>query len=193
MTATTSLSTRDTVLVALFAALIVVFSLMPPVPLAGIPVPITLQTFGVMLAAVMLGPWRGLLACALYTLLWVVGLPVLPGGRGGLGVLAGPTGGFLVGMVVGAWVTGWAAERLGKVTHSRFGQWLGYAVACALGGILAVYAVGIPWLAAVTGMGLEKALMGSLVFIPGDFIKAGVAALIAVQVSRAWPPLSALR
>lgn len=190
MTATSSLSTRDTVLIALFAALIVVFSLMPPVPLAGIPVPITLQTFGVMLAAAMLGPWRGLLACALYTLLWAVGLPVLPGGRGGLGVLAGPTGGFLIGMIAGAWVTGWVAEKLAGPARGRLTQWLGYALACALGGILVVYAVGIPWLSAVTGMGMQKALLGSLVFIPGDLIKAGVAALIAAQVSRAWPPLS---
>lgn len=187
MTSTSSLSTRDTVLVALFAALIVVFSLMPPVPLAGIPVPITLQTLGVMLAAAILGPWRGLLACAVYTVLWVVGLPVLPGGRGGLGVLTGPTGGFLIGMIVGAWVTGWVAERFGGRAETRFTQWLGYALACVLGGILAVYAFGVPWLSAVTGMSLEKALAASLVFIPGDLIKAGVAALVAAQVSRAWP------
>jgi len=187
MNATTSLSTRDTVLIALFAALIVVFSLMPPVPLAGIPVPITLQTFGVMLAAAMLGPWRGLLACALYTVLWAVGLPVLPGGRGGLGVLAGPTGGFLVGMVAGAWVTGWVAERLGGAVESRLAQWLGYALACVVGGIAIVYAIGIPWLAAITGMGLGKAAAASLVFVPGDLIKAGLVAVVVMQVRRAWP------
>ncbi|MGE4335174.1 MAG: biotin transporter BioY [Pigmentiphaga sp.] len=187
MTPTSSLSTRDTVLIALFAALIVVFSLMPPVPLAGVPVPITLQTFGVMLAAAMLGPWRGLLACALYTVLWAVGLPVLPGGRGGLGVLAGPTGGFLVGMIAGAWVTGWMAERLGGRAESRFAQWLGYALACVCGGIAIVYAVGIPWLAAITGMGLTKAAAASLVFVPGDLIKAGLVAVVVVQVRRAWP------
>lgn len=187
MNATTSLSTRDTVLIALFAALIVVFSLMPPVPLAGIPVPITLQTFGVMLAAAMLGPWRGLLACALYTVLWAVGLPVLPGGRGGLGVLAGPTGGFLVGMVAGAWVTGWVAERLGGAVESRLAQWLGYALACMAGGIAIVYAIGIPWLAAITGMGLGKAAAASLVFVPGDLIKAGLVAVVVMQVRRVWP------
>ncbi len=182
-----TLSTRDTVLVSLFAALIVVFSLMPPVPLAGVPVPITLQTLGVMLAAAMLGPWRGLLACALYMLLWMIGLPVLPGGRGGLGVLAGPTGGFLVGMVVGAAVTGWLAQTLSMRAHARVTQWLALFAACATGGIVVVYLVGIPWLAAVTGMSLDKAALASLVFVPGDVIKAALVAVIVSQVRRAWP------
>ncbi|WP_195827527.1 biotin transporter BioY, partial [Bordetella pertussis] len=104
------MTTKDTVLAALFAALIVVLSLMPPIPLPAIPVPVTLQTLGAMLAGAMLGPLRGALACLLYLVLAAIGLPVLPGGRGGLGVFFGPTGGFLVGMVAGACVTGWLAR-----------------------------------------------------------------------------------
>ena len=92
------MKSNNTVLVALFAALIVVMSLIPPVPLPGIPVPITLQTLGAMLAGAMLGPGRGALACLLYLVLAAIGLPVLPGGRGGMGAFFGPTGGFLVGL-----------------------------------------------------------------------------------------------
>lgn len=181
------MSTKDTVLIALFAALIVVLSLVPPIPLGILPAPITMQTLGVMLAGVMLGPWRGLLACSLYMLLWMLGLPVLPGGRGGLGVLAGPTGGFLIGMVIGAFVTGWLAKAWVHRATAQATQWLAYFGACVLGGMLVVYLVGVPWLAAVAGLDMKKALVGSMLFFPGDFVKAVVAALIATRVLRAWP------
>lgn len=181
------MNTKDIVLIALFAALLAVLSLLPPVPLGVVPVPITLQTLGVMLAGAILGPWRGLLAVALYMLLWILGLPVLPGGRGGLGVLAGPTGGFLAGMLLGAWVTGALVQTLlrnGQTVARQIGL---YFLSCSVGGILMIYLVGIPWLAAVSGMGFGKAFVGSLVFIPGDVIKALVTALVATRVRRAWP------
>jgi len=181
------MSTKDIVLIALFAALIAVLSLMPPIPLGVIPVPVTLQTLGVMLAGAMLGPWRGMLACLLYMVLWMLGLPVLPGGRAGLGVLAGPTGGFLVGMVFGALVIGWMVQRLASPAMAYRGQLLAYCLACLVGGVVVVYAVGIPWLASVTGIGMQRAFVGSLAFIPGDVLKAVVTALVAVQVRRAWP------
>jgi len=180
------MTTKDTVLIALFAALIVVLSLLPPIPLGVIPAPITLQTLGVMLAGAMLGPWRGLLACLLYMALWMIGLPVLPGGRGGLGVLAGPTGGFLLGMLAGSFVIGLIAKRFASAT-SRTAQLAGYFIACVVGGIVMIYAVGIPWLAMVTGMGLQKAMWGSLAFLPGDLLKAAATAVIAYRVRRAWP------
>ena len=111
------MKSNNTVLVALFAALIVVLSLVPPIPLPAIPVPVTLQTLGAMLAGAMLGPVRGALACLLYLALAAIGLPVLPGGRGGMGAFLGPTGGFLIGMPIGAFVTGWLARRLAGRAH----------------------------------------------------------------------------
>ena len=119
------MKSNNTVLVALFAALIVVLSLVPPIPLPAIPVPVTLQTLGAMLAGAMLGPVRGALACLLYLALAAIGLPVLPGGRGGMGAFLGPTGGFLIGMPIGAFVTGWLARRLAGRAP---GTWAGVAV-----------------------------------------------------------------
>lgn len=183
------MKSNNTVLIALFAALIVVLSLMPPIPLPGIPVPITLQTLGAMLAGAMLGPVRGALACLLYLVLAAIGLPVLPGGRGGLGAFMGPTGGFLIGMVVGAFVTGWLARLLAGRATGAWAKWAGYVVACLVGGIAVVYAFGVPWLASVTKMGLPKAATAVAVFLPGDLVKAVVAAWVASRVERVWPML----
>lgn len=181
------MSTKDVVLISLFAAIIVALGLIPPVTLGFIPVPITLQTLGVMLAGAILGPVRGALACVLVVLLTVIGLPVLAGGRGGLGVIPGPTGGFLLGWIPGAFLIGWAVKSFATAKAGAFRQTLVYLAACLVGGLLVIYAIGIPWLAAVTGMGFARAAAGSAAFIPGDLLKAVIAALVARNVRRAYP------
>jgi biotin transport system substrate-specific component len=121
-----------------------------------------------------------------------LGIPVLPGGRAGLAVLAGPTGGFLLGMIPGAVITGWLAGALprNQMAHTQQGwqaaapQVLRCWVASVIGGLLVVYAVGIPWLATVTGMGLNKAAWAVIVFLPGDLLKALVASIVAQRVRR---------
>ena len=186
------LKTKDLVLVALFTAMIIVLGLIPPVPVPWVPVPITLQTFGVMLAGLILGPWRGGLVVLTYVLIAILGIPVLPGGRAGLAVLAGPTGGFLLGMILGAVITGWLAGALPRAEMSNTQQgWKAVApqvlrcwVASVIGGLVVVYAVGIPWLATVTGMGLNKAAWAVIVFLPGDLLKALVASIVAQRVRR---------
>jgi len=186
------LKTKDLVLVSLFTAMIIVLGLIPPVPVPWVPVPVTLQTFGVMLAGLILGPWRGGLVVLTYVLIAMLGLPVLPGGRAGLAVLAGPTGGFLLGMIPGALVTGWLAGRLprGHASGAQEGfsaiapQVFRYWLASVAGGMLVVYAAGIPWLSMVTGMSLSKAAWAIVVFIPGDLLKALIAALVAQRVRR---------
>lgn len=185
------MTTRDFVAVPLFAALIVALGIMPPIPLGFLPVPITLQTLGVMLAGAMLGPLRGALAPALVVVLVVIGLPVLSGGRGGLGVLAGPTAGFLLGWIPGAFATGLLARPiLVKRRHDLRGL-AGLLLACIVGGIGVVYLCGILWLALVAGIGIGTAAVGSLAFIPGDLIKAVIAALATRAVDRAYPLLRA--
>ena len=191
------MKTKDIVLIALFTALIIALGLVPPIPMPLVPVPLTLQTFGVMLAGLILGPTRAGLVLLLYVMIALLGLPVLPGGRAGLAVLAGPTAGFLLGMIPGAVVTGWLAlvlDRNSKLkadsrSHEALQsspKWeiVRYALAAMVGGIVLVYAIGIPWLALVTKMGLTKACWAMVVFLPGDVLKALVAAVVAQRIRR---------
>lgn len=185
-TADSSQTTQNTVLVAVFAALIAALGLVPPITVGIIPVPITLQTLGVMLAGALLGPVRGMLSVVVLHALVLAGLPLLAGGRGGLGVFLGPTGGYLVGwipaaLVIGALVQYWAIRRTGRT--ARFAAVL---LSVVVGGIAVIYAFGIPWTAVVTGLPLSTSALGALVFIPGDLLKAVVATLAAINVHRSY-------
>ena len=185
----TAMNTRDLVLVSLFAAIIVALGLVPPITLGFIPVPITAQTLGVMLAGVILGARRGASAAFLVILLVAIGLPVLSGGRGGLAVFAGPTVGSLIGWVPGAYVTGLIAERFAKPGLSAMTQTAGFLAAAVIGGVGMIYLFGIGYLAFGAGLGLSKAFMGSLAFIPGDLLKAAIAALAGRAVMVGYPLL----
>jgi biotin transport system substrate-specific component len=174
--------TRDLVHVSLFAALVAALGLMPPIPLPFIPVPITAQTLGVMLAGSVLGARRGFLALLLFQVLVAAGLPLLAGGNGGLAVLAGPTGGFFASFSLAACVIGFLVER----AWARLSVPLAF-LCNVVGGIGVVYAVGIPWLAASAGLSLKQAALVSAAFIPGDLVKAALAASVAVTLKRAFP------
>lgn len=179
-----SSSTRDLVLMSLFAALTAALGLVPEIPLPVGGVPITAQTLGVMLAGAVLGARRGAGAMGIFNLLTALGLPLLAGGRGGLGVFAGPSGGFIIGWIVGAWVTGLLAQKLPKrLGYARF------LAATIGGGIGGVYAVGIPYWAVVTGSSLWSVAAISVYFVPGDLIKAVIAASVAAAVYRGYPVL----
>ncbi len=179
------LPTRDLALIALFAALIAVLGLPGSIALFGSAVPITAQSLGPMLAGSILGARRGLLATLTFCALVLAGLPLLAGGRGGLGVLAGASAGYFVGFPLGAWVTGWLTERL----LPRYSVPAGL-VANVLGGIVVVYAVGVPvqaWRSGTTG--LVATLVAAAVFLPGDLIKATLATLVARGVHAGYPTL----
>ncbi|NAZ14798.1 BioY family transporter [Glutamicibacter soli] len=185
-TTTAPSQTRNTVYVAVFAAMIAAMGLVPPITLGVIPVPITLQTLGVMLAGAMLGPWRGALASLVVIVLSVAGLPLLAGGRGGLGVLLGPTGGYLVGWFFGSLVIGALFKYWVIRMQSKLLQLVAGLVATILGGIVVIYLFGIPWTAVVTGLDFKTSLVGSLAFLPGDLLKAVVATLVALTVHRSY-------
>ena len=183
------MNTKDLVLVALFTALVAVLSLIPPIPMPLVPVPVTLQTFGVMLTGLILGPRRAGLVLLLYVLIALVGLPVLPGGRAGLAVIAGPTGGFLLGMIPGAFLVGLLAGKSPRHSFALsktevFMQIVRCWLASVVGGVLLVYAIGIPWLALVAKMDLTKAALLMLAFVPIDLVKALLAALASYRVRR---------
>lgn len=175
-------STRDLVLMSLFAAVTAALGLIPEIPLPMGGVPITAQTLGVMLAGAILGARRGAGSMALFVVLVALGLPLLAGGRGGLGVFAGPSGGFVIGWIFGAWITGLLVEKLPqRMRHWRF------VVATVGGGIGGVYALGIPYWAAITGSSLWSVAVISAYFVPGDLIKAVIAASVAAAVQRGYP------
>ena len=180
------MTTRDLVLIGLFAAFIVVLGLMPSIPALIPGVPITLQSLGVMLAGALIGPKRGALACLVVIALVALGLPVLSGGRGGLGVFAGPTVGFLIGWVPAAAVTGYLAIALDPIGGNKVRRFAGIVVATIVGGIVVDYALGIGGLVLVSGVDATKALFGSLVFVPGDVIKAVVVSLVTVGVTESY-------
>lgn len=188
MAETAPFDSRDIARIAVFAALIAALGLVSAIPIPGLPVPVTTQTLGVMLAGAVLGPRRGAAAVAVFLLLVFIGLPLLSGGRGGAGVFAGVTAGYLIGWVAGAFVTG-------LVAHSGRGplSWWRVALGAVLGGILAVYFFGIPVQAAVLGIGLGESILGSLVFLPGDLIKVTVATLLTLALWKAYPPVFGAR
>jgi len=174
----------DLAQIAVFAALIAALGLPGALYLGGTAVPITFQTLGVMLAGAILGARKGFLSVLLFLALVAAGLPLLSGGRGGLGVFVGPSVGYLIGWLAGVAVIGWFTARL--LPRYRVLPALG---ATALGGIVAVYLVGVPVFAAITGTPLDVSFVGSAVFLPGDLAKVVVTVLVAKGVHRAWPGL----
>ena len=176
------MSTRDMVLIALFAAITAAFAVFPPVQIPVVPAPIVVQNIGVMLAGAILGARRGGLALLLFVVLVALGMPLLTGWKGGFGVILGPTGGFVLSWIPAAFVVGAMVEKF----WSRLNFW-NLLLCNVVGGIVVVYALGIPWLAAVAGLELGPALAGSAVFIPGDVVKAVIASFAALVVKRSYP------
>lgn len=139
-------------------------------PLPGTPVPLTLGTFGVLAVGAALGPRRGAASVGLYVALAALGAPVLAGWSVGTALTA--SFGYVVGYLPAAVVLGAAARRGADRSVVRA------ALAAALGSLL-VYAVGVPWLMAATGMDLRAALLaGAVPFLLGDSLKVAALALL---------------
>lgn len=172
---------RQVTYVALFAAFIAVLGLIPRVDLAG-GIPFTLQNLGIMLAGSVLGAKRGTLAVILFLVLVAIGLPLLPGGRGGLGVFAGPTAGFLFGFPLVALVTGLIVEKWRNVN-----LFLVTVIGCVVGGLIVLYPLGIVVFSQVAGMPIDKVVAIMSVYLIGDAIKIPVVAFLTQAIARARP------
>jgi biotin transport system substrate-specific component len=166
--------------IALFAALIAVLGLVPRIDLAA-GVPITAQSLGIMLCGTVLGARKGALAVLLFLALVAAGLPLLAGGRGGLGVFAGPSVGYLVGFPVAAYVAGWVVER----TTLPLG--LAAGAGAVIGGIGVLYLFGITGMAAMLGKSWGEAAVLGMAFLPGDVLKAVLAGLVTRSIARLRP------
>lgn len=183
-TALTRRSSESIALVALFAALLAVMGLIPKIDLP-LGVHISIQTLGVMLAGCLLGPWRALQAMVVFLVAVAVGLPLLSGGRGGLGVFMSPTAGYLVGWTVAAMVTGWMMALLPKSTPLRAALSAGIASAVGCIGVLYVFGIaGLVWIAKIP---LTQALWANVAFIPGDIIKCVLTAVVVHTIARTMP------
>ncbi len=179
MTSTAS-SLRGMVYASMFGALTAVGALLS-IPLY--PVPITLQTLFTFLAGLLLGGYFGALSQVVYVLLGVIGLPVFGGGKAGLGVLLGPTGGYLFGFILGAYV-------IGRLAQARKNPGLAWLLLAIILGDLVIYAAGITQLSYVARLSARKAvLVGLLPFLFGDALKCLIAGFLAVRIRKQpfWP------
>jgi len=160
-------------LIAYSAAFIGLIALGSWISIPFIPVPFTLQTLFVLLAGAVMKR-KAVIPVVLYIILGALGLPLFHNGMAGIGVLLGPTGGYLIGFVFAALATGLAYERSSRSVHIG-----GLALGTAL-----IYLFGMAWLMYSLGMGAVPAFVaGVLPFIPGDAIKAGAAYIIAERLS----------
>ncbi len=175
-------NTRNLVLCAVCAAITCVLAPVS-IPLGG-GVPISLATFAVMLAGVLLGGTLGAVSQLIYVLLGAVGLPVFAGWTGGLGNVLGMTGGYIIGYVPLAWLTGLIYKKFGS--NAKKSTKIVFMVIGMLAGTAALYIIGTAWFMFVTGMTLEASLAACVIpFIPGDIIKMVAVVLIGLPVEAA--------
>jgi biotin transport system substrate-specific component len=147
------------------------------VPVPGSPVPVTGQTFAVLLTAAALGPARGLAAQVLYLAAGVAGLPVFARASHGAGVVFGASGGYLVGFLAAAVIAGWGARR--GADRSPVRTLVLFALASGV-----IYLIGTAWLCLDTGMSASAGIAAGVTpFLPGD---AGKALLAAGLLPGAW-------
>lgn len=179
-----SFGARDIAYVAVFAGVTAALGLVPGIMTPLSPVPITAQTLGVMLAGALLGGRRAFASQTLLLVLVAIGLPLLAGGRGGLHVFTGPSWGFLIGWPIVAALIGYVTYRFG----APYPVWKGVLVNVVFG-MVVLYCIGIPGMMSVTHMGLGQAIAANLPYLPGDLVKAVLAALIAKGVHSAYPAL----
>ncbi len=171
---------RSLVLIALFAALIAALGLIPKINLAS-GVPITAQGLGVMLCGTVLGAKRGFLAVALFVVLTLIGLPLLAGGRGGIGLMATGSAGYIVGFPFAAFAAGFIVEKWsGNLT-------LGATLGSIFGAILVMTVFGIIGMSITLNVTLPVATGYAMPFIPGDIAKAIVAGFVTNALYKARP------
>ncbi len=169
-------NTKQMALVGLMAAVICItapFSLNLPLS----PVPISLGTLAIYFVVSVLGRKYGSISVIIYLLLGLAGLPVFSNFHGGVGILLGPTGGYLVGYLFLAWICGFFVDK-----------WQGKSLPCFVGmvlGTMACYFFGTIWLSYQSSMTFTQAFLSAVVpFLPGDFIKLLLALIATRKVHR---------
>lgn len=176
----------DIALIAVFAALLAAFAMMPPIPVGPAGVPITLQTFAVALCGLVLGPWRGGAAVLLYVVLGLLGLPIFSGMSGGIGILAGPSAGYITSFTLYALAVGFVARwAIRRFRGSKL--WIALFVGGLGSSLLLNHPLGILGMSINAGLPLGVAAVADLAYWPGDIIKNVLAVSVAILIHRAFP------
>ena len=168
------IKTKQMVLIALMTAVTCVLGPLS-IPLPFSPVPISLTNFAIFLAIFVLGMKNGTISFIIYLLLGAVGVPVFSSFRGGLQVLAGATGGYLIGFIFLALIMGFALDHFDrKLVPTIIGMIIGMAVC---------YAFGTVWLAKLLSLSFKEGLMmGVIPYLPGDAAKIIIAAIVGPKL-----------
>ena len=181
----------DLGLIAVFAALVAGSALIAAIPVGGLGVPITLQTLAVILTGLALGPGRAFAAVGLYLLLGLAGLPIFSGGRSGLGVLAGPSAGYIIGFLLAATAVGGLAAVVLQRTAHRTGRLRAVLLfaAAMVSSIIFIHGLGILGMMVNAKLDFPKAFLADLAFYPGDIVKNVLAVSFALALHKAFPDL----
>jgi biotin transport system substrate-specific component len=165
------LNTRDICFIAIFTALTVVMAQISiPMPLG---VPITMQTFAISIAGILLGPRKGFISALVYVLMGAIGVPVFAQFSGGLGIVIGPTGGFILSFPLMAWMIGLGAQTENKV----------YLALGLLAGTVTNFVCGMVMFSAITGNGLGVAFTACVLpFIPTTILKLAAAGVVGLKI-----------
>ncbi|MFP5114355.1 biotin transporter BioY [Bacillaceae bacterium C204] len=169
---------KEMTFVAVFAAVMGALGVVPPIMLTFTPVPITLQTLGVLLTGGVLGARLGAMSQTIFLLLVAAGMPLLSGGRGGLSVFVGPSVGYLISWPITAFCIGYLLSRFQnlKLQHVLM---INLTV-----GILLIYLIGIPAQAFMMDIPVLEAVKLSLIYIPGDVLKAILASILVYRLRK---------
>ena len=189
--------TTALVLCGVFAAIMAICSFIT-IPLGFTPIPINLATLGVFLTGGILGKKYGSISIAVYILLGAAGVPVFAGFKGGLGVIAGPTGGYIIGYLAAAFLIGLLTELIfcrtsakkasgsckgksyeAKMHTLRFAE----LILAIIAGLIVCYALGTAWFMISTGSGFGAAMISCVIpFLPGDAVKIIAGALLVQKL-----------
>ncbi|MFJ3956635.1 biotin transporter BioY [Arthrobacter sp. NPDC090010] len=178
---------RDLALVAVFAALVAASAFVPGISIGGVGVPITIQTLAIVLTGLVLGGRRAFAAVLLYVVLGLAGLPIFSQGRAGLGVLAGPSAGYIVAFPLVAALAGFFASKILQRGLKPRALW--FFVAALGSSVLLTHTLGPLGIMLNAKTSLGQAFVADLAFYPGDVLKNIVAAILAVTLHRAFPDI----
>lgn len=169
-----NLSIKEITLVGMCAALMAIFSQLS-IPLPFTSVPVTLQVFGLVILAVIVGAKIGTLSLIVYTIIGAIGLPVFANFHSGFGVILGPTGGYIIGFIIMAFLIGYVSSKENKIL----------LFAASYIGVIIDLVLGTIQLKIVTGMTINAALIAGLYpFILKDLIIVSISVIIGLRVKK---------